>query len=237
MVLEKDRERIRREEGRTIGAVHEVEDWLGLKGLNRMEAFDISNISGFESVGSMVVYEKGKPKRSDYRKFRIKSVQGPNDYASMEEVLTRRFQHGLEETVSGEEGKFSDFPDVLMMDALIAPALERGAWVLLDRYYLSMMAYQGARGMDVETIRTLNEEFAPIPDAVIWLDIPVETALSRIGNRGERDAFEAEEALLSCRNIFAGINEPWMLRVDANAERDVVAARVVGALQQYGILD
>ncbi len=120
---------------------------------------------------------------------------------------------------------------------LIAPALERGAWVLLDRYYLSMMAYQGARGMDVETIRTLNEEFAPIPDAVIWLDIPVETALSRIGNRGERDAFEAEEALLSCRNIFAGINEPWMLRVDANAERDVVAARVVGALQQYGILD
>ena len=116
MVLEKDRERIRREEGRTIGAVHEVEDWLGLKGLNRMEAFDISNISGFESVGSMVVYEKGKPKRSDYRKFRIKSVQGPNDYASMEEVLTRRFQHGLEETVSGEEGKFSDFPDVLMMD-------------------------------------------------------------------------------------------------------------------------
>ena len=116
MVLEKDRERIRREEGRTIGAVHEVEDWLGLKGLNRMEAFDISNISGFESVGSMVVYEKGKPKRSDYRKFRIKSVQGPNDYASMEEVLTRRFQHGLEETVSREEGKFSDFPDVLMMD-------------------------------------------------------------------------------------------------------------------------
>ena len=81
-----------------------------------MEAFDISNISGFESVGSMVVYEKGKPKRSDYRKFRIKSVQGPNDYASMEEVLTRRFQHGLKETVSGEEGKFSDFPDVLMMD-------------------------------------------------------------------------------------------------------------------------
>ena len=116
MVLDKDRERIKREEGRTIGAVHEVEEWLGLSGIRRMEAYDISNISGFESVGSMVVYEKGKPKRSDYRKFRIKSVQGPNDYASMEEVLTRRFQHGLEETVSGEEGKFSDFPDVLMMD-------------------------------------------------------------------------------------------------------------------------
>ena len=93
MVLDKDRERIKREEGRTIGAVHEVEEWLGLSGIRRMEAYDISNISGFESVGSMVVYEKGKPKRSDYRKFKIKWVQGPNDYASMEEVLTRRFTH------------------------------------------------------------------------------------------------------------------------------------------------
>ena len=81
MVLDKDRERIRREEGRTIGAVHEIETWLGLSGIRRMEAYDISNISGFESVGSMVVYEKGKPKRSDYRKFKIKWVQGPNDYA------------------------------------------------------------------------------------------------------------------------------------------------------------
>ena len=112
MVLEKDRERIRREEGRTIGAVHEVEDWLGLKDLNRMEAFDISNISGFESVGSMVVYEKGKPKRSDYRKFRIKSVQGPNDYARMEEVLTRRFTHES----NGEFDSFSRMPDLLLMD-------------------------------------------------------------------------------------------------------------------------
>ena len=112
MVLEKDRERIRREEGRTIGAVHEVEEWLGLAGLNRMEAFDISNISGFESVGSMVVYEKGKPKRSDYRKFRIRSVQGPNDYASMEEVLTRRFTHES----SGEFDSFARMPDLLLMD-------------------------------------------------------------------------------------------------------------------------
>ena len=112
MVLEKDRERIRREEGRTIGAVHEVEEWLGLKGLVRMEAFDISNISGFESVGSMVVYEKGKPKRSDYRKFRIRSVQGPNDYASMEEVLTRRFTHES----NGEFDSFARMPDLLLMD-------------------------------------------------------------------------------------------------------------------------
>ena len=112
MVLEKDRERIRREEGRTIGAVHEVEQWLELTGIRRMEAFDISNISGFESVGSMVVYEKGRPKRSDYRKFRIKSVQGPNDYASMEEVLTRRFTHES----NGEYDSFSIMPDLLLMD-------------------------------------------------------------------------------------------------------------------------
>lgn len=112
MVLEKDRERIRREEGRTIGAVHEVGEWLGLTGLVRMEAFDISNISGFESVGSMVVYEKGKPKRSDYRKFRIRSVQGPNDYASMEEVLTRRFTHES----NGEFDSFARMPDLLLMD-------------------------------------------------------------------------------------------------------------------------
>ena len=112
MVLDKDRERIKREEGRTIGAVHEVEECLGLKGINRMEAFDISNISGFESVGSMVVYEKGCPKRSDYRKFRIKSVQGPNDYASMEEILTRRFTH----ETSSEYDSFSIMPDLLLMD-------------------------------------------------------------------------------------------------------------------------
>ena len=112
MVLSKDRERIRREEGRTIGAVHEIEDWLGLKGVVRMEAYDISNISGFESVGSMVVYEKGRPKRSDYRKFKIKWVQGPNDYASMEEVLTRRFTHES----NGEFDSFARLPDLILMD-------------------------------------------------------------------------------------------------------------------------
>ena len=112
MVLSKDRERIKREEGRTIGAVKEIEDWLGLKDIVRMEAYDISNISGFESVGSMVVYEKGKPKRSDYRKFKIKWVQGPNDYASMEEMLTRRFTHESK----GEYDSFSILPDLILMD-------------------------------------------------------------------------------------------------------------------------
>ena len=112
MVLSKDRERIKREEGRTIGAVHEVEEWLGLKNVVRMEAYDISNISGFESVGSMVVYEKGRPKRSDYRKFKITWVQGPNDYASMEEVLTRRFTHES----NGEFDSFARLPDLILMD-------------------------------------------------------------------------------------------------------------------------
>lgn len=123
MVLKQDKDRIKREEGRTIGAVKEIEELIGLKGVTRMEAFDISNISGFENVGSMVVFEKGKPKKSDYRKFKIKTVSGPDDYACMREVLTRRFTHGMEETQKlqslGEDtayGSFTKFPDLLLMD-------------------------------------------------------------------------------------------------------------------------
>lgn len=123
LVLSQDKEKIKREEGRTIGAMKEIAGLLGLPGISRVEAFDISNTNGFESVGSMVVYEKGKPKRSDYRKFKIRSVKGPDDYASMYEVLTRRFQHGLEEEkqlkekdISYEFGSFTKFPDLLMMD-------------------------------------------------------------------------------------------------------------------------
>ena len=117
MVLKNDRERLKREEGRTIGAVKELEQILGLKGIIRMEAYDISNTNGFDSVGSMVVYEHGKPKRNDYRKFKIKTVQGPDDYASMNEVLTRRFGHGLrEQQEESETGGFQIFPDLIMMD-------------------------------------------------------------------------------------------------------------------------
>jgi excinuclease ABC, C subunit len=117
MVLSQDREKLKREEGRTIGAVKEIATLLGMEQLNRIEAFDISNISGFESVGSMVVYEKGKPKRSDYRKFKIRSVIGPNDYASMEEVLSRRFDRGIKEQKQETIATgFSVFPDVIMMD-------------------------------------------------------------------------------------------------------------------------
>lgn len=122
-ILSQDREKLKREEGRTIGAVKEIGSLLGLDHIDRMEAFDISNISGFENVGSMVVYEKGRPKRSDYRKFRIRTVSGPDDYACMREVLTRRFLHGMEETKELEEkdldkeyGSFTKFPDLLLMD-------------------------------------------------------------------------------------------------------------------------
>lgn len=125
LILSQDREKLKREEGRTIGAVKEISDLLQLPltGTARMEAYDISNINGFENVGSMVVYEKGKPKRSDYRKFKIKSVSGPDDYACMREVLTRRFRHGMEESRELEEqemdqeyGSFTKFPDLILMD-------------------------------------------------------------------------------------------------------------------------
>ena len=117
LVLSTDKERLKREEGRAIGAVKELEKLLGLTGIVRMEAYDISNTNGFESVGSMVVYEKGRPKRNDYRKFKIKGVQGADDYASMEEVLTRRFEHGLREKEEGKEmGGFTLFPDLILMD-------------------------------------------------------------------------------------------------------------------------
>lgn len=123
LVLSQDKERIRREEGRTIGAAKEIGRLLGLAEVNRMEAYDISNISGFANVGSMVVYEKGKPKRSDYRKFKIKTVSGPDDYACMREVLTRRFTHGMEEQQALKDkeidavfGSFTKFPDLIMMD-------------------------------------------------------------------------------------------------------------------------
>lgn len=104
MVLDQDKERIRREEGRTIGAMKEIAGLLNLPEISRVEAYDISNISGFQTVGSMVVFEKGKPKRSDYRKFRIRGVQGADDYASMEEMLTRRLSH------------YETYPDLIMMD-------------------------------------------------------------------------------------------------------------------------
>ncbi|MCI8280305.1 MAG: excinuclease ABC subunit UvrC [Lachnospiraceae bacterium] len=123
LVLSQDKEKIKREEGRTIGALKEIAGLLELEGVSRIEAYDISNINGFETVGSMIVYEKGKPRRSDYRKFKLRTVSGPDDYGSMYEVLTRRFSHGMKEKemlkekdMSEEYGSFTRFPDLIMMD-------------------------------------------------------------------------------------------------------------------------
>ncbi len=124
MVLQQDTEKIRREEARTTGAVKQIADWLGMPQISRIESYDISNTSGFESVGSMVVYENGRPKKSDYRKFKIRTVAGPDDYASMREVLTRRFTHGrkaqpdsaeqmpaeTQETKAGQGGSTEQMP-------------------------------------------------------------------------------------------------------------------------------
>ncbi|MCR5203790.1 MAG: excinuclease ABC subunit UvrC [Lachnospiraceae bacterium] len=133
-ILVKDSEKLQREAERTTGAVEELKELLGLEdviqgyeedlsveknsaslgeNLFRIESYDISNTSGFESVGSMVVYENGKPKKSDYRRFKIKTVQGPDDYASMKEVLTRRFAHAAK--IDQREG-FEKLPDLILMD-------------------------------------------------------------------------------------------------------------------------
>lgn len=123
LILQQDEQKIKRQEARTIGAMEKLGEILNIPGLNRIESYDISNISGYSSVGSMVVYERGKPKRNDYRKFRIKSIKGPDDYASLEEVLTRRFVHAKneekelrEKNISNEYGSFSRYPDLILMD-------------------------------------------------------------------------------------------------------------------------
>ena len=123
MVLDQDKEKIKREELRTTGAMNQIGGLIGLSRVRRIEAYDISNTSGFEKVGSMVVYEKGKPKRSAYRKFKIRDIQGQDDYHSLEEVLKRRFTHGLKEQEALKEkggdlalGSFSMFPDLILMD-------------------------------------------------------------------------------------------------------------------------
>lgn len=123
LVLSKDSEKIKREEAKTVGAVNTIAQMLGIASIVRIEAFDISNINGFENVGSMIVYENGKPKRNAYRKFKIKSFTGQDDYRSMREVLTRRFTHGMEEkealaakNMDLSMGSFTQFPDLIMMD-------------------------------------------------------------------------------------------------------------------------
>ncbi len=196
-VLEKDRERIRREEGRTIGAVREVEGWLGLSGLVRMEAYDISNISGFESVGSMIVYERGKPKRSDYRKFKIKWVQGPNDYASMEEVLTRRFTHESKT----EYDSFSRLPDLILMDG--GKGQVHIALRVLERLNLSIPVC-GMVKDDHHRTRGLyyNDEEIPIDT-----DSEGFRLITRIQDEAHRFAIEYHRSLRSKEQIHSVLDD------------------------------
>ena len=202
MVLAQDRERIKREEGRTIGAMKEIATLLGLPAVSRVEAFDISNISGFQSVGSMVVYEKGKPKRSDYRKFRIKSVQGANDYASMEEVLTRRFTRGLEEQEEAEScGGFCQFPDLIMMDGgrgQVNIALE-----VLDRLKLSIPVC-GMVKDDKHRTRGLyfNNEEIPIDHASEGFKL-----ITRIQDEAHRFAIEYHRLLRSKGQVHSILDD------------------------------
>lgn len=116
MLIKRDEEKHKNEEARTRGAIEELACLLNIEKAERIESYDISNTQGFNSVGSMVVYEGGKPKKSDYRKFRLKTVEGPDDYASMYEVLYRRFSHGITERAEDNETSFSIFPDLILMD-------------------------------------------------------------------------------------------------------------------------
>ena len=208
LVLRQDKERIKREEGRTIGAVKEIEELLGLSGVQRMEAYDISNISGFQSVGSMVVYEKGKPRRGDYRKFKIKSVQGPNDYASMEEVLTRRFIHGMDEReerrqqqLEDEFGSFTRFPDLILMDGgrgQVNIALE-----VLDKLHLSIPVC-GMVKDDKHRTRGLYYNNQEIP---ISRDSEGFKLITRIQDEAHRFAIEYHRSLRSKGQVHSVLDD------------------------------
>lgn len=115
------------------------------------------------------------------------------------------------------------------VEELIRPALEGGKVVILDRYYFSTMAYQGARGFDPQEIRRLNEAFAPLPDLLLILDLDVETALERIGSRGDTaNAFEKRESLQRCRDIFLTLSdEPFARIVPSDGTVDDVAERLI----------
>ena len=202
LVLEKDKERLKREEGRTIGAVKEISKLLNLSSTQRMEAYDISNISGFQSVGSMVVYENGKPKRSDYRKFRIKTVEGPNDYASMEEVLTRRFEHGMEEKHQEEQyGSFTRFPDLILMDG--GKGQVHAALSVLEKLKLEIPVC-GMVKDDKHRTRGLYYQNQEIP---IEKDSEAFRLITRIQDEAHRFAIEYHRSLRSKNQIHSVLDE------------------------------
>lgn len=200
LVLGQDKERIKREEGRTIGAVKELEELLGISGLERMEAYDISNINGFDTVGSMIVYERGKPKRSDYRKFRLKTVTGPDDYGSMREVLTRRFLHGLQEAKEINDS-FTRFPDIILMDG------GRGQ----VNVYLSVLS---ELGLDIPVCGMVKDDFHRTRGLYYNnVEIPIDRhsegfkLITRIQDEAHRFAIEYHRSLRSKSQVHSALDE------------------------------
>lgn len=208
LVLAQDKEKLKREEGRTIGAMKEIASWLSLDSVNRVEAFDISNINGFETVGSMVVYEKGRPQRSDYRKFKLRTITGPDDYASMYEVLTRRFTHGQKEQeelknkgMGNEYGSFTKFPDLIMMDG------GRGqvniALKVLDELRLSIPVCGMVKD---DNHRTRGLYYQNV-------EIPIDTAsegfklITRIQDEAHRFAIEYHRSLRSREQVHSVLDD------------------------------
>lgn len=208
LVLSQDKEKLKREEGRTIGAMKEIASWLDLSGINRVEAFDISNINGFETVGSMVVYEKGRPQRSDYRKFKLRTITGPDDYASMHEVLTRRFTHGQKEQeelkskgMENEYGSFTKFLDLIMMDG------GRGqvniALKVLDELHLSIPVCGMVKD---DNHRTRGLYYQNV-------EIPIDTAsegfklITRIQDEAHRFAIEYHRSLRSKGQVHSVLDD------------------------------
>ncbi len=208
LVLNQDKERLKREEGRTIGAMKEIAKILDLPGISRVEAYDISNTNGFESVGSMIVYEKGKPCRSDYRKFKLRTVAGPDDYASMHEVLTRRFTHGMEERKERAEkkledayGSFTKFPDLIMMDG------GRGqvniALQVLDELHLSIPVC-GMVKDDNHRTRGLYFNNVELP---IHKDSEGFKLITRIQDEAHRFAIEYHRSLRSKEQVHSVLDD------------------------------
>lgn len=201
LVLHQDLEKLAREEQRTKGAAEEIASLIGLQNVHRMESYDISNISGFLSVGSMVVFVDGKPRKSEYRKFRIKSVNGPNDYASMEEVLTRRFLHGMQERGEGKESSFTRYPDVILMDGgkgqvHIAEEVLRKLGISIPVAGMVKDDNHRTRGLyyrDVETpIHTKSEGFA---------------LLTRIQDETHRFAIEYHRSLRTQTQVHSALDD------------------------------
>ncbi|MCR5304542.1 MAG: excinuclease ABC subunit C, partial [Lachnospiraceae bacterium] len=204
IVLTKDSERIKLENARTTGAVMQISELLGLPKIHRMEAFDISNISGFLNVGSMVVFEDGKPKKSDYRKFRIKTVAGPDDYACMREVLTRRFEHGISELKGeGDSGRqaFSVFPDILLMDG------GRGQVNIATEVLKEL-------GLDIPVAGMVKDDFHRTR-GIYWKnkEVPIDThsegfkLITRVQDEAHRFAIEYHRSLRSKNQVQSVLDQ------------------------------